>query len=366
MSKHATIAPELHGTDLARDSSLGKIFSNDFYSQNNPGLLSKIINNYKSEITNLYHIKHILSEQQQEWLPKIVSMAAEFDLQFPRFGDSNTLSSLAHIIDPSNIKENIQNSVLIETIKHQNQLGLQWFLAIGFDPSSKDSNGFNVLESFANLTLVQSIPNSSNIAKMLIGAKKDTENLEKERVFLRKRTIGGKDITGLEGKLSDLVIFGLDKDLIKLSEFANKGEGQQFEDTVRIIFSNETRTNNLLQNYNSQSREKIIREDLSDILLIERKPSATDFNIEKPAPEKHTSRFSFPFKWPKINFKEQKYSPLMTDASLSTEIPTEDKADKSGIVRNFSDPDLPSPYAEPKEEESSRLLPKSREHRFSK
>ena len=54
---------------------------------------------------------------------------------------------------------------------------------------------------------------------MLIGAKKSTASLLKERGPLRIRTKEGKDLEGLEGNLSDLIIFGLEQDIIPIPIF---------------------------------------------------------------------------------------------------------------------------------------------------
>ena len=108
---------------------------------------------------------------------------------------------------------------MTQIIKDQSLQGLRWFLAIDFDPSSKNSDGINVLEYLSEIASDSASPDHLNMAKMLIGAKKSTASLLKERGPLRIRTKEGRDLEGLEGNLSDLVIFGLEQDIIRLSEF---------------------------------------------------------------------------------------------------------------------------------------------------
>ncbi len=234
--------------------------------------------------SNQFRTQLCLDEERQKYLPKIAHIAALYDKEDPH--GINALVSLSHIIDPHNIKDSTQNKTLTQIIKDQSLQGLRWFLAIDFDPSSKNSDGINVLEYLSEIASDSASLTYLNMAKMLIGAKKSTASLLKERGPLRIRTKEGKDLEGLEGNLSDLVIFGLEKDIIRLSEFKPlRGDDgrivqpHSFEKTLKIIFSNEVRTDNLLRLYNTHSGVKIKKENLPRNLST---PELVEDNFVRP------------------------------------------------------------------------------------
>lgn len=209
-----------------------------------------------------------INDSNQDKFPELIE-AVILEFNHDQGAKDNFLTYLAQITNPSQIKPETQNLCFRSLIETKSLQGLKWFLAVDFDPSSKDRDGANVLEYLAEIASDPASPNHLNIAKMLIGAKKSTENLTRERIGLRIRTKEGKDLEGLEGNLSDLVIFGLEQDIIRLSEFKPlRGDDgrivqpHSFEETLENIFSNEVRTDNLLRQYNTQSRIKIKKEDL--------------------------------------------------------------------------------------------------------
>lgn len=219
--------------------------------------------------------RYVLSDTEQDLLSFVVGEVASHDKEMSQRQLQNVecLVTLSHIIEPSNIRKSIQCETLTTIINKESLNGLKWFLAIGFDPSSRSEDNINPLEFLAEKSCASPTnPLHLEMAKMLIGAKKSTENLARSRGNgLRVRTTEGKDLEGLEGNLSNLVIFALEKNIIQLSEFAPSrnivsGSLSSFEKTLENIFSNEERTSHLLERYKAQSGVKITKEHLSHIL----------------------------------------------------------------------------------------------------
>lgn len=214
------------------------------------------------------HVITTRTDQHKAQLIKLVEAACKQDKEF------NTVAmpyivALSHIIDVTTLDEKTQNEAFLEIFLSESKEGLKSFLGVGFKASAKgdlNDRECNALELLAETSISYEAQDKSfykNAAKMLIDVKKNNYDLEKQRSGLRKRTVEGENLPELRN-IEKLLIFGLEKELIKVIEFSpsynlEKYKTSGFEETIKNIFRDETRKNNLLENYEREA-EKISNE----------------------------------------------------------------------------------------------------------